>query len=101
MASLINIYNSSATNNQSGFSGAPLYNGGFNNGLDGQQVNGVGGSGLGLTNSTSNPFKPKTQHTKIHQQDRQFHLLELALIVLVLLLHHQTQEITKVIINTL
>jgi hypothetical protein len=58
MASLIDIYESSATINQSGFSGAPLYNGVFNNGLDGQQVNGVGGSGLGLTNSTSNPFKP-------------------------------------------
>ena len=58
MASLIDIYESAATTGQSGFSGAPLYNGGFDNGLDGQQVNGVGGSGLGLTNSTSNPFTP-------------------------------------------
>lgn len=58
MASLIDIYEESATNGQSGFSGAPLYNGGFENGLDGQQVTGVGGSGLGLTNSTSNPFTP-------------------------------------------
>jgi hypothetical protein len=41
MASLIDIYESSASG-QSGFSGAPLYK--FDNGLDGQQVNGVGGS---------------------------------------------------------
>ena len=58
MASLIDIYQNAATTNQSGFSGAPLYNGPFNSGLNGTQVNGVGGSGLGLTNSTNNPFTP-------------------------------------------
>lgn len=59
MASLIEIYQEAATTGNSLFpSGLTLYNGPFNNGIDGTQVAGVGGIGIGYTNLTSNVYKP-------------------------------------------
>jgi hypothetical protein len=58
MASLIDIYQNASTTGTSGFTGLPLYYGGFNNGIDGNQVLGVGGIGVGYNNWTSNVYKP-------------------------------------------
>lgn len=58
MAALIDIYQNAAINNTTGFTGLNLYYGQFNNAIDGTQVNGVAGTGIGYNNWNYNVYKP-------------------------------------------